>query len=469
MSSLPTGWEIRHDKGGHVFYKNTVANTTQRKRPTAPATAPATAPEKLPTGWEIRHDKDGLVFYKNTVTNTTQRKRPTATATAPATAPEKLPTGWEIRHDKEGRVFYKNTIANTTQRKRPTAPAAGKSGPNCPNLRGLNWTGNSCYLDSALLSFFSSPTVFSDNLLNMDLDANPLPVMAKYPCGNTKETDLANRKRVQTQLKLISESIRGTGPYVKYCSDLRNVLKSCPNTENYHGTAFASSGEFLGYILNMFPLNVAHKKTITYGTNNIGTAWPKDKVQTSKIWDCKSNVMQSIPMDQVAEIGSGGVNISTFLKQIEDSDGLTSDNLFKPHGHPGIFRRRLAVSTLEYTPYLIFFARRAGLMVRKGKLKEVFLQNKIIPEPEIRLPNGQRFSLSAVVMHTGHAHYVCTMKCGGVWYYYDDNGHAHTYELKQLGSFDDVVKGAPYNPITNGTQYFYIPIGALPATPMSPQ
>ena len=45
--------------------------------------------------------------------------------------------------------------------------------PPCENVfepRPLEWTGNSCYLDSALFAFFAGPESFINHLLDMNLD-----------------------------------------------------------------------------------------------------------------------------------------------------------------------------------------------------------------------------------------------------------------------------------------------------------
>jgi hypothetical protein len=357
----------------------------------------------------------------------------------------------------------------------------GSGGLACPNLRGLNWTGMSCYLDSALLAFFATPTDFANTLINMDLATNPVPAPAygrsRWPCGRSREEDLAKRQLVQAQLRHIAQSIRDEGPFVQNCVNLRQTLKSCPDPENYAGTGIADSGEFLTYILNMFPLNLAQKKTVSYATNYVGPGEIPSLalIETSTRYDCNASVMQFVPMETLKR-SPDRVNISSFLRIRTDSGELTSENLYKPYGDAGPnFKRRIAVSTLEYTPYLIFNIKRYGFDFtpsnKKGgriRTRQVFLRKPITPEPEIFLRNGQRFALSAVVMFTGAGHYVCTVKCGGSWYYFDDSPGRDNYTLEEIGTYADVVRRAPHNPNTNGTQYYYTPIGVAPPPPVCP-
>jgi hypothetical protein len=338
---------------------------------------------------------------------------------------------------------------------------------NSPNLRGLNWTGNSCYLDSALVAFFAVPTDFTDKLINMDLEKNPLPKSHTRPCGENAMEDLNNRKSVQTQLRSIALSIRGKGPLVENCTSLRNTLKNCPDTENYHGTEFADSGEFLTYILGMFPLNLAYRKTETYATNHVGPGEvPTDVlIRTSVTCDHHASIMQFVPMESL-DTSPDNVKISSFLNIHIDSGELTEENLFKPGGYIGqSFKRRISISTLEYTPYLIFNMKRVGIdYLTSGT---VFRRKAIAPDLEIKLPNGQLFALSAVVMYTGSSHYVCTVKYDSKWYYFDDRPDKKQYDLKEMASYADVVEKAKYNPNTNGTQYYYSPIGDLLPAPVS--
>ena len=303
----------------------------------------------------------------------------------------------------------------------------------------------------------------------MDLDEKP--ILSKI-CGKTKEEDLSNRKLVQTQLRNIANSIRGIGPTVDYCIDLRKTLQNCPDPENYHDTMMKDAGEFLTYILSMFPVNTAQRRINTYGTNkldnlNINTIDEQDLKtsefeKTSEIWDCKASVVNYVPYD-ILDKAPNGINISKFLNKIEDSGELTSDNLFKPYGKNSDiqYKRRIAFDSLKYSPYLIFNIKRIGINYYTSE--EIFNNKNIYPEQYVYLPNGQKFELSAIVIYTGGLHYVCTFKCENKWYFYNDLGTSGNYEIFELGSdYSDVVENSPYNPDTNGTQFYYIPVNKVP-------
>ena len=62
--------------------------------------------------------------------------------------------------------------------------------------------------------------------------------------------------------------------------------------------------------------------------------------------------------------------------------------------------------------------------------------------------------LSAIVVHTGKAHYTAVIKKEGVWYWYNDNPGGDTFVLKRIGSYEEMLHTKP-SPVKQGTMYFY--------------
>ena len=62
--------------------------------------------------------------------------------------------------------------------------------------------------------------------------------------------------------------------------------------------------------------------------------------------------------------------------------------------------------------------------------------------------------LSAIVVHTGGAHYIANFKCNGKWYWYDDNPGGSSHTIKYTGSYENMLNTKP-NPLSHGTLYFY--------------
>lgn len=397
---------------------------------------------QLPNGWTTHQTSDGKQFYFNTVSRKSQWHKPSKPANQSL-----LPEGWvELQHRKTGKLYYRNKITGEIFWVHPN------EGPNCNNIRGLKWKGNSCYVDSTLLSFFAVPTEFTDNILNMDLKDHPIPEFARggFPCGNTRDIDLVNRQKVQDQLRNIANSIRGIGTKVDYCTDLRKAFKNCPDIENYHDANVKDAGEFLGYILSMFPVNTAVSRKITYGTNDMQEDPPKQSlVETSNVLDDKASIIITVDPFTLLKYAKG-LGISNIINHVEDSgpEPLSSENLFRPEGK-GPFKRRITVTTLEKAPYVVFSLKRIDSITGNFINTIFFSQDKFV------LPSGQRFRLSAIVIYSP-GHYTCTFRCGKEWYYYNDMGGGRTYELRKLGDIIEMLRIRPV-PTTVGTQYFYTP------------
>lgn len=323
-------------------------------------------------------------------------------------------------------------------------------------FRGLNWVKNSCYLDSVLVSLLAVPSPFvTDYILNVDLDTKPLN--STFPqCGKTKDEDIKNRKILQESLNNIANSIRGTGPYVHFCTDFRKTLKICKNPENFHGPGMADAGEFLTYLFDKFPVEVATKKRITYGTNNLTdlNVPEKDLFVASEYIDNKASPIYVVYNFQVLAIPKDGVNIKSFLSPVKDDSGeLEEKYRWTPdEKKPEIsYLRRISIDTLEDTPFLVFNVARI-IATERG----TFNQASIFPDEKITIKD-KTFQLTAVTMYTGARHYVAIIKClkFNTWYYYDDYGE-NGYKIINVGvNIKDVIKNSPHNPVTNGTLYFY--------------
>ena len=311
-------------------------------------------------------------------------------------------------------------------------------------IKGLKWTGNICYLDSVLICLFVIKCNFiNEYILNAELvkrNGTLLECFHSEKISDSEKSimDLENRKNIQNELKNISNNIRN-GEKQK-CSTLRKYLKNCRGAKLFYGTQMAESGEFLTYLFNIFDTNVAVKKTITYGTNNI------DLIQTSTIIDDKASVIHFIPSDTLRRLlKTKYYELRSFLTIKDDSGILDDDNQYKDDN--GIFyKRRITYNTIIDTPYLVFRVDRLWL--------NNFYQIKIIPSQIITLANLNQFALSSVIVFRG-LHYTCYFRCGNKWYYYDDTDN----DIELVGSYNTMLNTKKFpNVITNGTVYFYIRI-----------
>lgn len=398
---------------------------------------------QLPNGWEVFITEKGKKYYFNTVTETTQWKIPTEAAGSPKV----LPPGWNKKIDlNSGYIYYYN---KTLKKSSWYFPSGESSGPICSNIRGLKWYGNSCYLDSTLIALFAVPSAFSEDLLTMNLANRNL---GKLLCGNNPVDDLKNRQIVQNQLRIVVNSIRGIGPMVNTCFDLRKTLQRCPNPENFYNTEIKDAGEFLYYLLSLFPVQNAIKQSSTYATNskqrNVDL---NDLVKTSQNIDTKASVIVSVSDLFLLRQKSNAVPIATYLYQRQDNypNFFDSDNIFYPEGSTTGYIRRITDDRVLDAPYIIFSLTRVSAF-------EDFIEAPVIPDQKIQLENGKRFALSAIVLFEG-AHYTCLFRCDDNWYYYNDLGVGKSYTIKKVGKYANIF-GVEPSPTTNGTQYFYTPL-----------
>jgi ubiquitin C-terminal hydrolase len=325
------------------------------------------------------------------------------------------------------------------------APEDSKSDNSFCSIKGLRNIGESCYLDSALLALFVTPDDFVDDfILNTELKMRDGPRFDCAPDDNdtfvNKQLDLNNRQAVQIQLRDMANSIRGLGN-IKNCNYLRHALKNCPNEEEYHRSGEKDAGEFLGYILSMFDTNVAHKQTITHVTNDSGDV-PENLIKVNSVDDIRSSVVQFVDSHKLLSLNQEiPYYISKFLSSISD-DKLDKNNRYNYRGIK--YNRRIAKETLVSTPYLIFNIQRENVFSET-------LRTQIIPSETLTINNGNRFKLSAVVVHN-YGHYMAYFKCSN-WYFYDDID----IKPKLIGDYKKMLKQRP-SPITHGTIYYYQPL-----------
>jgi ubiquitin C-terminal hydrolase len=314
----------------------------------------------------------------------------------------------------------------------------------------LEWTGNSCYLDSTLFAFFAGSESFINDLLEINLDERYYEMITNR-CSENDYEDFEYKKSVLEELKKIGNSIRRTGEKVINCKKLRETLANCPDQEKYHEDVTGDAGAFLEYILGLLPVQKACKIIKVYGVHLSKTDSHYEDLDTEDFslvdveYDTNASIVHVIDNDIVKNIN--GDLISEFLTEIIDI-----------HSNNSNFKRVITIENIIDAPYLIFSVERLGGTYSKPILS----WNTIYPDAIIRLDNSDSklFTLSAVVMHTGKNHYVAIAKYGEWWYYYDD---MPKYSLIKYKSFNDIVDESYRNkkitnPLTHGTQYYYKPV-----------
>lgn len=389
--------------------------------------------QKLYLGeWIEKKSKDGYIYFYNIKTGKSQWAIPTEKVTYEDREMESRQ--FNIQSNLEKHIKNKNL--------------------DKIKIRGLSWTGNSCYLDSILVAFFVFPNKFTDQILYMDLsnDENYIKPSSNdiqpYPCGDNFKSDIEQRIKIQEELKKIVSYIRNLDEIpdkkIKTCSDLRRLFINCKNVENYHDDNIKDSGEFISYLLsffNTFSLPSARNRHSKYVTNTLGIIENCDDLVKRSIYvDYSASIIRFIPYDTLNIQTREPRKISDFFIILEDT---YPETLIQFTINGVNYKRLIDINILESAPYIIFNLER----YKGGDV----LKTKIIPEDVIKIPNtDEKFMLVSIVLYDSH-HYSCLFYHDGAWYYYNDVARN---KIRKIGIYSDIFNFS-LDPTTNGVQYFY--------------
>jgi len=307
---------------------------------------------------------------------------------------------------------------------------------NC-RFTGMKYTGNSCYMDSALMCLFAIPNHTIDMyMLQQNLDNLKGRINLWLSCNKDIDKDIKVRKNIQLELRKIAYAERNPGKGdVSNVKNLRLTFKKCPGSEEFHSTRTQDSGEFLTYLFNIFQIDVATLTNKYYGSND-NKNWTfveKHKSKDSPIIDVPPYLLHN---------AKEGVDLSVFLKK-KDSGPLTDWN----EG----YTYRKHVRKMKKSPIIIFNIQRSSQEydAKTKRIKPSVSWKKVSAPEKITLRKNELI-LTGIVVHTGGAHYVASVKCNGEWYFYNDMDSS----IKKLGSYDSMLKNKP-DPLGHGTLFFY--------------
>jgi len=350
--------------------------------------------------------------------------------------------GYEIIKNK----LYKKCKEN--QERHPKTLRCRKAKKICYNNM-LEYDGiNSCYIDSLLVSLFSSDNdivyelFFKSELIDKKLEDSALLVK-------------------QELLNIYSKIRRNSDSENNYkCSNLRKLLQDFKKKYNkvYPNNTIDQNNwqqsqsepvqtlEFLNIILNFKDTTVM--RLSNWGTNNRPT---KNIIKTTPITTRKQN--NSIIYRLPCEKGKKNLNISDKLPSIINITKFDKDNMWKPASNT---KYKYKVEEVELISAKLLFVHIDRLIYDRSVGGIIKQETNVKPARKITLKDNSVKYLHSIIMHNGgidSGHYTCLFRCknnNNKWFLYDDLKK----EIKYVGSFTEVVKSKKY--MTCCTDLIYI-------------
>lgn len=286
----------------------------------------------------------------------------------------------------------------------------------CDNLKGLSWTGNSCYMDSVLFALFAIPNDINTNFL------------ANYD-QNTRNS------RIQAEIINIMKYITTPNNSDYNCSNIRKIIRDeyhVKYDERFYTNKMQDAGEFLLFLVDKLEnTNLLFKRDAVYGFNKKNNVEPISiqKKYDSIVWNVTPYNLQHLDINKV-------YNIRTLMT-------LESEDL---NIHNWKYTNKLDVSEIIDSPYIIFNVMRKKM----ENNREIYLKHKIIPTKTLMINNDRKLYLHSIVVLVSN-HYITYFRCND-WYVYNDMSSGR--KISYVGSYADMLLQNT-SPIKNGLLYFY--------------
>jgi len=286
------------------------------------------------------------------------------------------------------------------------------------DFTGLDYIGNSCFIDSVLVCIFATPNnqIIADLLRRKDFYDG-----RKRKCSTT---DLAN---IQHELIKITDPMRRVEENYSTVTLFREAMKQCPNGHKFHQAKPADPDEFLKYLFDLFEVPDVSKRVATVYGRTGSEKW--EQLEDSRYYD--SNAFVQKPNKEL-NLLEDGCNITDFIKE---------ELISRPERWKNKHTERKETQTVLKSQFIIISISRD----RKTW--------KPISAPKEMTLSGEQLQLTAIVVNDGNGHYVAKFKRGDEWFDYDDQ---HP-DLVPIGQYDRMLLSKP-SPLTHGTMFFYVPL-----------
>lgn len=298
----------------------------------------------------------------------------------------------------------------------------------CHNIM-LEYDGiNSCYLDSLLVSLFSS----NDNLI--------YELFFKNTIVNKRLEDVV--LPVKKELLKIYKIINNYGEEYYKCSSLRKFLedfkkkynKLYPNNTIDQNNWLESQSEpvqtleYLNMILNF------SDTTITTLNNWGSNSKPTKKILATKpITSRKQN--NSVIFRIYCDENKKTLNISDKIPSLISITKFDKNNLWKPNNT----KYKYKLEEIQINSAKLLFVHIDRLVYNAVANNIVKMETIIKPAKKITLKDNSVKHLHSIILHSGainFGHYTCLFKCKNKWYLYDDLKK----NIKYAGSYTSIIK-----------------------------
>ena len=288
--------------------------------------------------------------------------------------------------------------------------------------------------------------------------------------------------------KVINSKAKTKSRHPRRLRNLRDSLSDCKleNFEDFTDGSQREANEFLKYLLAIFPDDKNNLEENIYYTNDVNTEirGEKDikklKGKTCKMSETRKGDVYFFVSPSDISSAPTNCNISYFLNTKDDiKEGSGEGPWYCEKQKSKKFSRRIKFNNCIESRYLIFDLLRAIKLSGGGSNSntssnessttdtsesnssnsELFLDNKITPEKEITLKNGNKFRFVSSVIRTkgmGSAHFTSFVLKNDIWHYFDDNPSGTPY-LNQVGTYEELLEYKD-GKVKDSVMYFYEPV-----------